>query len=90
MTRKFLLSSTGGGVHGMYGYHAEKRARRGGNRDRITLVTFAHHNVILQLRLGLPPDSTYEEVGCDRSPAGMRSSIGVSIPVPRFQVNRFW
>ncbi|MGE5737153.1 MAG: hypothetical protein ACM34E_18815 [Acidobacteriota bacterium] len=48
MTRKFLLSSTGGGVHGMYGYHAEKRARRGGNRDRITLVTFAHHNVILQ------------------------------------------
>jgi hypothetical protein len=32
----------------MYGYHAEKRARRGGNRDRITLVTFAHQNVILQ------------------------------------------
>jgi len=32
----------------MYGYHAEKRARQGGNRDRITLVTFAHHNVILQ------------------------------------------
>ncbi|HMC73770.1 MAG TPA: hypothetical protein VKG87_05670, partial [Terriglobales bacterium] len=48
MTRKFLLSSTGGGVHGMYGYHAEKRARQGGNHDRITLVAFAHHNVILQ------------------------------------------
>ncbi|MGE5736164.1 MAG: hypothetical protein ACM34E_13810, partial [Acidobacteriota bacterium] len=55
---------------------------RGGNRDRITLVTFTHQNVILQLKLGLPPDFIYEEVDCDRIPARMRSSIGMSIPAP--------